>query len=125
MEAVMWIAVAGGVAWIVSTAAMVFELWADEDLPLEKSEPVSPGLCCDLYLSPVQRRVIGRWIDDQSVPCGTLAAFARQMHRAKQHHSIPVYWGQVQPLLELLEARNLISVSRQLKNSRTGDGHRL
>ena len=75
----------------------------------------SPGLCCSEYFTPVQRRVIIEWIARDPLAEPSLKSFAKQLQHSPQHEPVPIYWGQVRPLLEFLHDHEMISLSRKIQ----------
>lgn len=74
----------------------------------------SPGLCCVEYFSPVQRRVIIEWVAREPCAAASLRSFAKQLQHCEPNHPVPIYWGQVRPLLDFLHDHELSSISRRI-----------
>lgn len=111
------------VAWLAGVVVMVLWISRSEYRPLDiqcETEPrseriTSPGLCCSEYFTPVQRRVIIEWVARDPLAEPPLKSFAKQLQHSPQHEPVPIYWGQVRPLLEFLHDHEMISLSRKIQ----------
>jgi hypothetical protein len=115
-----------GIVWLVGSIAAGFGCWllARESVVIDDSGDddadqhariESPGVCCDEYFTPTQRTCIMRWIREDASDSPQLMSFARQLEHMPQHHLVPVYWGQVRPLIKFLDDRGILSMSRRLQ----------
>lgn len=89
----------------------------NQPVPVDVSEVSasrSPGLCCVEYFSAVQRQAIIEWVARDPCSAASLRSFAKQLQHCEQNHPVPIYWGQVRPLLDFLHDHDLSSLSRRI-----------
>lgn len=116
MIGTIWMA--GSVAWLLLAAVVV---WLSRKAPDEETIPmqryVSPGMVREMWITPIQRHVLIYWIDEIPDAARPLRSFRKQLANTERQGAwVPVYRNQMQPLLDLVNEKGMISVARVLKD---------